>query len=64
MIIFEPGESGTSKIVLIYKRNKSGPNTDPCGTPETTGTEALVEHNLQQIAANDVKESWIDTRTL
>ena len=25
---------------LIYKRNNNGPSTDPCGTPNNTGSMA------------------------
>ena len=25
---------------FIYKRNKSGPNTEPCGTPDTAGSQS------------------------
>ena len=48
----------------MYYRNKIGPITDPCGTPEETGT--LSEHSPSSTTdcILPTKKDWIHERVL
>ena len=43
---FAPGDRGTSEMSFIYNSDSSRRSTDPCGTPDLTGSQ-VEEHPLK-----------------
>ena len=44
---------------LIYSRNKIGPRTEPCGTPEDTGTSSEHSPSRRTLWLLPTKKDWI-----